>query len=909
MLKQRKQKLQEATERFQRSHVPKSVHRKIGHWKKIPNLNKGLEQIHILSPVPSFHGLGVLRNLSGSSRVRDSSLYLPASNNGTLYQKHPSTTVIAYTKLMQEKSGYDLKQNKLLFQKDLEETQTNLKKQHLSSLKNFCQEIGQITFSDSLTSLDSLDAAQQTSNCLEQDATSPLSAQDTVSSALQKLELMMPCRCTPDTSSFCEAQNANASFSDTESQNTSISDVSQDILEACDNVTSTIGKNMSNTLEKMITSDKRGLSLNSETSENAACSFINQSNSVESDNLKYHDTSCNDAFSMNKQCSSAEGKTEKKITSLCTEQNTQTASYNGSERNVVLSPGNFVLIPCKAWGTADVTPRTATESSVSEETSKMVQKSQIKSLSFSNQPMATSVVTCPSETQSRIYSSSFPAIGKALSGNISFTYSSGSTNKVEDILSVIDNNVYVLQKQKKEETHEGMIVAFKEKEIHKMTLSSNTDQNNIKKDHVNLTSFCDSTLKVGSVHCEQHNSYSCQKRNVKLIKSILKKDSKYDPTYFRPLVNGGGLNFEKQTQVCVRDSVELTRMKENRLNIQKPEKKLRWLDETDAGTENEDDDTDICNQNQVKLSNLSPSVSENKTKACSTNSSSAEKTEDPLYDIGVSCSGITAVSAKTLSTSSMSSTGYHFTKHDWASAKRDEKPAGKLATSKAEHVISIKRKSKLIKRPRSDKKIQLSTTGNSRKCTVVQTQSSDNCNKLVKAHGKIIVPCPPHKTVTNSKQDLSIIHPVQPQVYPLPFRSGSHKVSQINSLEEMPVNCISSCDTLDENILLSGNVVNTNSFIMTSFPPSHTLLALEDTCKTNNLSKTINSPIQQDFSNSLSKQNTVCAADGLHLDHMPADKEGDKVWYGLQQPLTQNEFASSKNQHFFNTSVNYIKDY
>lgn len=61
---------------------------------------------------------------------------------------------------MKENSKTDLFMNKDVFQLKLEETQKLLEDQHLSSLQKFCDEVNQITNSETLSSIDSLEAGE-----------------------------------------------------------------------------------------------------------------------------------------------------------------------------------------------------------------------------------------------------------------------------------------------------------------------------------------------------------------------------------------------------------------------------------------------------------------------------------------------------------------------------------------------------------------------------------------------------------------------------------------------------------------------------------------------------------------------------------------------------------------------------
>uniref|UniRef100_A0A8C3PMW7 Centrosomal protein 126 n=1 Tax=Calidris pygmaea TaxID=425635 RepID=A0A8C3PMW7_9CHAR len=135
VLQQRKIKLQEATDKFQRARLPFSQHKQIG--KVISYLL--------------------------ASRTTDDSSSSPASRNGSFHQKQISA-MVGWDKTVQESSRTNMDSNQLLFQKNLKEMQHILEKQHLSNLENFHQEVKKRYDSESLSSPDSLEAGEQNGN-------------------------------------------------------------------------------------------------------------------------------------------------------------------------------------------------------------------------------------------------------------------------------------------------------------------------------------------------------------------------------------------------------------------------------------------------------------------------------------------------------------------------------------------------------------------------------------------------------------------------------------------------------------------------------------------------------------------------------------------------------------------------
>ncbi|KYO44976.1 centrosomal protein of isoform B [Alligator mississippiensis] len=155
VLQQRKLKHQEATEKFQRTHLPFPQHEKIVKRKPVPQLEEALEQIKGSVLTSGFY----LPNREKTNcRTTDSPSV--SSRNDYLHQKQTSAWVSS-DKAKQENSTTNPDSNQLFFQQNLEEMQQFLEEQHLSNLENFHQEVNQITNSESLSSLDSLEAGEQ----------------------------------------------------------------------------------------------------------------------------------------------------------------------------------------------------------------------------------------------------------------------------------------------------------------------------------------------------------------------------------------------------------------------------------------------------------------------------------------------------------------------------------------------------------------------------------------------------------------------------------------------------------------------------------------------------------------------------------------------------------------------------
>ncbi|KAJ8368634.1 hypothetical protein SKAU_G00086620 [Synaphobranchus kaupii] len=111
----------------------------------------------------------------------------------------------------------------------------------------------------------------------------------------------------------------------------------------------------------------------------------------------------------------------------------------------------------------------------------------------------------------------------------------------------------------------------------------NSDPSNqIKKgDHTEEVISNSSVSAVGETHKHTSTDLACNPvsstSDIKLIKGILKKQSKYVSGVSVPSQTSGSFNFTKQRALSIRDSVELT--KHDSKEPESIKKKLRWLDE------------------------------------------------------------------------------------------------------------------------------------------------------------------------------------------------------------------------------------------------------------------------------------------------------------------------------------------
>ncbi|XP_069615289.1 centrosomal protein of 126 kDa isoform X1 [Ranitomeya imitator] len=163
ILHQRKLKLQEATEKFQRAHLPPSQRRRPAytiHKRPTPSLENALEQIQ--GSVPSTYYYFSNHRSPNSTRTTDAPSSVSSVGHSAWSRKQQAAAKLDLQRAFEERSAVQVDSNQLYFQHRLEEAQRLLEEQHLSNLQNFHQEVEQLARADSLSSLDSLEENLET---------------------------------------------------------------------------------------------------------------------------------------------------------------------------------------------------------------------------------------------------------------------------------------------------------------------------------------------------------------------------------------------------------------------------------------------------------------------------------------------------------------------------------------------------------------------------------------------------------------------------------------------------------------------------------------------------------------------------------------------------------------------------
>ncbi|XP_057551465.1 centrosomal protein of 126 kDa [Hippopotamus amphibius kiboko] len=714
ILQQRKQKFEEVTEKFQRAHIPLSQRKRTGFQKPVPPLEEALKQIqesNLNSEVnlPSSHRPII------NWRVIDNSLPSSLSKNDHKHQKH-FISKINCDKEMKENSKANLTTNKDAFQLKLEETQKLLEDQHLSSLQKFCDEVNQITNSETLSSIDSLEAGEREEIYLTLNKEPSTSVQQQNSISLKSANLQ-------STNLSCFEED-KLPLSKTQHINNWLINLDDPNTQTVTPFSDTLSKPNVIPSRKCLNSKEQDPSALSRTMERATNTVNNSPTFVYSPPIFVKD------------------KKSKKISETSAMRTTDTTSgaFKRERPSVTESP-TFKF--SKAWATPDSLIQEMATISDQEKYSELTQENRTTSVPTSFVPVATPLVL-PSNAQS----------ARPLPKN---------SIHVKEINPVLCSDKLGEMKDAKDEK----IKYFNCNEEELSLFSDNFQaacipQNSGSKDKKQKIAEASISLSNIISNCDlvgQHKKmkYNIHERNgVRFLKSILKKESKYEHDYFKALVTNQGFKLGNQKAADIRDSIELTKEKGKNAEIPKTIKKLRWFDETGDTEKNVEDNDSL--KNIIGISQKWSQPFHIQTKSCAVSNitsvpasavNSADKKKNKVDFISENVTALGGSGINHMPLNCFIPSGYSIAKQAWLDSKEeDSKSLVNNGDSKTQKTNPQRGGVKVIRRTRSAK-VQSGFLYTNRRGTIVRPQSVRKANIFLQTQGKLIVPHPPPKYQLN----------------------------------------------------------------------------------------------------------------------------------------------------------------
>ncbi|XP_027494823.1 centrosomal protein of 126 kDa isoform X3 [Corapipo altera] len=838
VLQQRKIKLQEATEKFQRAHLPFSQHKQIVQTKASSQLEEALEQLKgsVLTSGLSFPRINKI-NFSTTDDTSSS-----ASRNDSFHQKQMSA-MFGSDKPIQESSRTNMDSHQLLFQKNLKEMQQLLEKQHLNNLENFHQELNETDDSESLTSLDSLEAGGQSGNYTTPNESS-LTAQcdcalyDPEKSQTRNNGLL---RIDQSTSKNAHLNNCLRNADSQHYHNIPIHD-----LLAKHNVL-TPAEHVNTSEEESSASQRPGKKLPEfSTSDKQKSSVIN-------------------TFSF--------------------PQNIEDRSKPSSGMASTLATGHPVFNPSKAWDSPDSIPGERVQDLMQDQSFKMTPQKRTISVQASSQPIATSIILFPNWGCSTGIPSTADTLPK--DKNIStkfFKNTSGKMTETKENIKCINDAVpgtslfqdipnasvwLEVKQQNNKEKGKGNI-------IDTMSLVSDTEFNS-------GIPAQDKTLK----------SNILERKRAKLFRSILKKDSKYEPSPFKTVVMNHGISFGNQSMSSIRDSLELANIKRKSAENEKYNRKLRWCDQIDQ----------IITENNEKCYEKSTSeVSSSKLQYVQTannspknNLSIVAQPSNPTFmknhqeNSHLSKPNVNTEQSNKECTSQniFMSTESFSAKKAWMVSKDEaSKPSVYSNNSKINEGNQLQNKAKITGRETFVR--AQSSFMPKRRGTILQLQSATGAHETQKAPGKLLTPHPPSAPLPGNRSVKNAASPGCQSVLPSSLQATTTSRNDLNDRHVVLANWGLNRNGREN----SENIACCSGLAAVISPPDSSTVKYEPWAKNTCSVSGVQARACQNHSVTCTERRPVNAENGLHLHHVPTAGKTSTSWRGAHSARAAKESAT-----------------
>ncbi|XP_016307520.1 centrosomal protein of 126 kDa-like isoform X2 [Sinocyclocheilus anshuiensis] len=531
ILQQRHQRVQDATENFQRAHLPPSQRKRPAFKRRTPNLDEALHHIqgslHLYIQQSPF--------LASGSTISRSCTPSPKPSGGARHLRALSAAE-AYTKLLQEKSPSNFKDNQLLFLSEQQETQKEKEQADLQESSH--------SETESLSSLDSLENGdtQKTHD------TTPVccSHQSTTCTQSFYLHVDPPKLQDPKSSPSPFRQSKNPLLT-----SHPYCSIAKSFLEEFLNQESKLSLNSPSTKDHESTEENR--SLRNCTQER----FDNSEDQLQTFNTQ-----------------STHG-CQKELTQQDLAANSEHMTHD-NDRNAqgnLLKDKGSVVAHCKTQALPDTTPL---EFSSLTKDFKSESKQQTRTLEEKYAKHLSETQTAPPASRCKHSDSSFEAFSSS-----SAHLSSPNIQPIEELSSSQSHkhkpDVYVATGLKIESKPLSMEESIG---IDSSKPKNETDVTKLTKAGV---------LKPSKIMEEPNRTsadpmtHSAPNNNVRFLKGILKNHLKSKSGNVKFTYTPGHLLFTKEVAILIRDSVELARAKLNEPEQNRTiKKKLRWFDEVDG---------------------------------------------------------------------------------------------------------------------------------------------------------------------------------------------------------------------------------------------------------------------------------------------------------------------------------------
>ncbi|KAI1242029.1 hypothetical protein IHE44_0005543 [Lamprotornis superbus] len=798
-------------------------------------LEEALEQIKGSVLTPNINKINF--------RTTDDTSSSSASRSDSFHQKQNSA-MFGCDEIIQESSRTDMDSHQLLFQKNLKEIQQLLEKQHLNSLENFHQEVKETDDSASLMSLDSLEAGEQNGNCTTQSESS----------------FTTQCDCALYDPEKCQTRNNGLLHTD---QSTSKN------------------AHLNNCLRNVDLLHHHNIPIHD------LLAKYNVLTPAEHANISEEESSASHRSRKQPAEFSTSGKQRSSVSNAFSFlQNRKDRSKPSSGTAHTFTIGHPVFNPIRAWDSPDSFPGEKIQDLMQDQSFKMTPQERTKSMQASSQPVATSVILfCNQGCSTGIPSTAdvLPKDKNISTGFLKNTLGKMTETKEENIKCINDiisetslfqgiPNASVLLEVKQQNNKGG-----KGNIIETMSLLPDAEFNSDTPAQKNI-------LKNNIL----------ERKRTKLFTSILKKDSKYEPSHFKAVVTDHGISFGTQRMSSIRDSLELAKIKKKSAENEKFNRKLKWCDQID---EIIIENNEKCYEKSIsEISSSQLQCVQTANNAPKNNLSIVAQPSNPMFiknhqeNSHISKPNVnTEKSNKEYPSQDIfTPTGSFSAKKAWMLSKDEaSKPPVCSNNATIKEGGQLKNKAKIARRATSVR-VQSHFMPKKTRGTMIQLQSATEANKTQKAPGKYLTPHPPSTPLPG---DRSVENTASPGCQSLPPAS-------------LQATSASNSDCTDRHVVLASQVLKRNSaensenaagcagLVTAISTPDCSTAKYEswakNTCSVNN----VQASACQDHSVTCSERRPVNTENELQLYHIPAAGKISTFWHGAHSTQAPKDSAT-----------------
>ncbi|NXQ27204.1 CE126 protein, partial [Alaudala cheleensis] len=839
VLQQRKIKFQEATAKFRSAHQCFSQRKQTAQTKAAFQLEEALEQIKgsVLTP-----GLCLPNINKVNFRTTDDISFSSASRSDSFHQKQNSA-MFGCEKTVQESSRTGMDSHQLLFQKNLKEMQQLLEKQHLNNLENFHQEVKETDDSESLMSLDSLDGGEQNGNCTTQSESS----------------FTTQCDCALYDPEKCQTRSNGLLHTD---QSTSKN------------------AHLNNCLRNVDLLHYHNIPIHDLLAKHNVLSPAEHVNTSEVESSASHRSGKQPAEF------SASGKQKSSVSNAFSFlQKVKDRSKPSSGTASVFAAGHPVFNPSRAWDSPDSIPGEIIQDLMQDQSFKMTPQERTKSMQASSQPIATSVILFPNQGCSTGIPSTANVLPK--DKNIStgfFKNTLGKMTETKDENTKYMNDIISETPLFQDISNASVLLKVKQQ-------NNKGGKGNI----IENTSLLPDTKFNSDTPVQEKilKNNILERKRAKLFRSIIKKDSKYEPNHFKAVVTDHGISFGTQLMSSVRDSLELAKIKKKSAENEKYNRKLKWCDQIDQIII---ENNEKCYEKSIsEMSSSQLQCFQTANNAPKNNLSIVAQISNPMFiknhqeNSHISKPSVnTEKSNKEYPSQNIfTSTGSFSAKKAWIVPK-DEASKPPVCSNNAKIIegSQLKNKAKITRRATSVR-VQTHFMPEKKRGTMIQLQLATEANKTEKAPGKYLAPHAPSTPLPGSR---SIENRASSGCQSLPPAS-LQATSDLNDRHVVPACQLlnrSSTENSENTADCAGlaSAISTPDCSMAKYKPW-----AKNTCSVNN----VQASACQDHSVTCSERRLVNTEHGgLHLHHVPAAGKTSTFWHGAHSTQAPKDSATGK---------------